>query len=361
MLRDAVTMPQHFMAHGYTALGSGKIFHGLDPDPPSWDAYWPSMTEAMPPELTPPKELLPLNGIPDARQFDWGPIDVSNEAMADWQVADWVIEQLHRPYDRPFFLGCGIFRPHLPWYVPREYFDMYPLETLTLPNVKEDDLDDVPPMGRAMARTHDNARVLKYGQWREAVQGYLASITFADACVGRVLDALADSPYAGNTVVVLWSDHGWHLGEKLHWRKYALWEEATHNVLVFAGAGVGNAGMACDVPVSLLDLYSTLNALCGLSQREELEGDSLVPLLDDPAAGVERAVVTTNGWNNHSVRSRDWRYTRYADGGEELYDHRSDPLEWWNLAGEPSCTGVKRELAGWLPKENAPPDPPLPA
>jgi arylsulfatase A-like enzyme len=237
---------------------------------------------------------------------------------------------------------------------------MYPPDTLTLPNAREDDLDDVPAMGRAMARTHDHANVLKYDQWREAVQGYLASVTFADACVGRVLDALDGSPHAENTVVVLWSDHGWHLGEKLHWRKYALWEEATHNVLIFAGPGINRKGARCDAPVSLMDIYPTLNDLCRLMQRDVLEGDSLMPFLENPGADWGRPAVTTNGYNNHSVRSRHWRYTRYADGTEELYDHRHDPLEWSNLADEPACARLKRQLARWLPERNAPEDPPFP-
>jgi arylsulfatase A-like enzyme len=274
--------------------------------------------------------------------------------MSDWQVADWVIGQLRKKHDKPFFLGCGFFRPHLSWYVPQKYFDMYPVDKITLPDVKEDDLDDIPPMGKKIAKPEgDHAKVIKHNQWRKAVQGYLASISFVDECVGRVIDALDGSTYRDNTIVVLWSDHGWHLGEKLHWRKFALWEEATHNVLMFIAPGVTSAAGRCDAPVSLLDIYPTLVDLCELGKRPELEGDSLVQLLKNPKAQWKRPALTTYGRNNHSVRSKRWRYIRYSDGTEELYDHSTDELEWTNLAGDPNYAEVKAELGHWLPKTNA--------
>jgi len=358
VLRDAVTLPQHFMAHGYRAMGSGKIYHGRFPDPASWDEYWPSQTENKPPDPMPPADALPLNGIPDTRHFDWGPVDVPDEEMGDWQVADWVIGQLESAQDKPFFLACGFFRPHLPWYVPDKYFDPFPEPKITLPEVAEDDLEDIPSAGVRMARPErDHANVLKYNQWRKAVRSYLASISFVDACVGRVIDALDRSSYRDNTIVVLWSDHGWHLGEKLHWRKFALWEEATHNVLMVHAPGVTQPGGLCHDPVSLLDIYPTLVDLCGLSTKPELEGISLKPQLLDPAKPRPRPVLTTYRRKNHSVRSRKWRYIRYADGGEELYDRSADPMEWRNLALDPGRVEVKRELSRWLPKEDAPDSP----
>ena len=183
VLKDAVMLPQHFMAHGYTALGSGKIYHGIHPDPPSWDDYWPSKLQTKPEDPMP--ENRPINGIPNTAHFDWGPLDVNNGAMGDWKVADWIIGQLGEKHDKPFFLACGFYRPHLPWYVPRKYFEMYPPEKITLPEVNENDLDDIPEAGRKIARPEgDHANVIKYGQWRKAVQGYLASISFVDDCVG---------------------------------------------------------------------------------------------------------------------------------------------------------------------------------
>jgi arylsulfatase A-like enzyme len=270
-------------------------------------------------------------------------------------VASWGMEFLKGDHGGPFFLACGFFRPHLPWYVPPKYFEMYPADEVTLPNVNENDLDDVPKIGRQMARPEgDHKKVIETDNWRRAVQGYLACISFVDTQIGKVLDALYSSPYAEDTIVVLWGDHGWHLGEKLHWRKFALWEEATHNVFMVVAPGLTRAGGRCSRPVSLLDIYPTLIELCGLPPKEGLEGQSLVPLLRDPAAEWERPVLTTHGRENHSIRSERWRYIRYRDGTEELYDHDNDELEWTNLAGRAEHADVKQELARWLPESNAP-------
>ncbi len=351
--KDAVTLPQHFMAHGYRVVGTGKIYHGAYPDPPSWHEYYPDQMRNKPPDPLPPNR--PLNGIPKTGHFDWGPVFVPDSEMGDWKVVDWASKELQRKHDKPFFLACGIFRPHLPWYVPPKYFDMFDVNKVTLPNVKEDDLDDVPPIGRHLAlRSGDHKKVIEHNQWRQAVRAYLASIAFADAQVGRLLDALERSAYAKNTIVVLWSDHGWHLGEKLHWRKFALWEEATHNVFMIKAPGITKPGSRCQRTVSLMDIYPTLIDLCGLKKRDGLEGVSLMPLLRNPSAEWNRPALTTYLRGNHSVRSERWRYIRYNDGTEELYDHSKDPLEWTNLAGKSEFAAVKKELAKWLPKHDAP-------
>jgi len=343
---DAVTLPQHFMAHGYKVHGAGKIFHGRFKDPQSWHVYM-----SRPGDPAPKKR--PANGIPNTAHFDWGPVDEDDDAMGDTQVTNFGIEFLGRKHDKPFFLAVGLFRPHLPWYVPRKYFDEYPLGDIVLPKVKADDLDDVPPIGRRMARPEgDHAKVLRYKQWEKAVQGYLASITYTDGQIGRLLDALDKSPYARNTIIVLWADHGWHLGEKLHWRKFTLWEEAGRVPLIFVVPGLTRPETRCERTVSLLDIYPTLADLCGLPIGEHLEGKSLKPLLEDPTAAWDRPVVTTYGRQNHSVRCERWRYIRYSDGTEELYDHQNDPMEWTNLAADPKAAAVKEKLAGWLPKVN---------
>jgi arylsulfatase A-like enzyme len=353
---DAVTLASHFRNSGYRVIGSGKIFHGGFPDPPSWDEYWPSQTQNKPPDPLP--QGRPLNGIPNAAQFDWGPLDAPDEAMGDWQVTEWVRGQLAARQDRPFFLGCGLFRPHLPWYVPREYFDRFPVDSVTLPNVKEDDLDDVPPIGVKFANPNgDHRRVIETNNWRRAVQGYLASIAFADTCVGRVVEALDRSAYRDSTIIVLWSDHGWHLGEKLHWRKFSLWEEATRNVLMVVAPGVTRPGVRSARPVSLMDIYPTLLGLCGLPSREGLQGESLLSLLRDPQASREAPALTTYLQGNHSLRSERWRYIRYSDGGEELHDHDADEMEWTNLASDPAHAEAKAALAKWLPTSDAPPSP----
>ncbi|MBL7646912.1 MAG: sulfatase [Candidatus Hydrogenedentes bacterium] len=354
MLQQAVTLPQHFMANGYTAMGSGKIYHGRYPHAASWDAFWPSQERNSPKDPEPPQ--IPWKaGAAAVTHFDWGPLDVADSDMGDGQVVEWVGKQLAAPQDKPFFLACGLFKPHLPWYVPQKYFDMYPLDEIELPRVKAGDLDDVPPLGRAAAKPNgDHKRVLETGKWKEAVQAYMASIAFTDACIGQLLDAVAASPHRDNTLIVLWSDHGWHLGEKEHWRKFTLWEEATRNLLVFAGAGI-TPGQRCDVPVGLIDIYPTLTELCGLPAREGIDGLSLVPQLRDPSATRERPALTTFGYNNHAVRTAKWRYIRYSDGTEELYDHDNDEMEWTNLAGDAQYAALKDELGRWMPKENVQP------
>ena len=297
-LQDAVTIPQHFRKFGYWVGASGKIFHGAFPDPPSWDVYWPSQTKNKPDDPLPAKR--PANGIPGTTNFDWGPVSEGPEAMGDYKVADWIAGKLAEKHDKPFFLACGMFRPHLPWHAPQKYFDEFPLDKIELPAFNADDLKDVPAAGVKMANpTRDHASVTKHGQWKHAVQAYLANILFVDEQIGRVLDAFDNSAYKDNTIIVLWTDHGWHLGEKEHWRKFALWEEATKTPLMWVvpeGAfrgycrqGTKPGSARVDHPVSLLDIYPTLVELAGLGPNRALMGDSLVPLLQDAGGGFPRS------------------------------------------------------------------------
>ena len=363
---DAVTLPQAFMSGGYWTGGAGKIYHGVYPDPPSWNEYWPSKSQQRGQDPVPAER--PANGIPGTGNFDWGPLDVEAAEMSDGKVAAWVAAKLKEPHEKPFFLACGIFRPHLPWHVPRNYLARFPTDRVIVPPVFDGDLADVPEAGRRMARPErDHASVMEHGQWKEAVRAYLASINFADDMLGIVLDALDESGRGDNTIIVLWGDHGWHLGEKHHWRKFALWEEATRVPLMISvpsGApglpeGTRN-GAVSPRPVNLLDIYPTLLELAGLKPQEGLDGRSLVPLLRNPELPWQPA-LTTYGRLNHAVRSEDFRYIRYADGSEELYDHRVDPMEWTNLAADEHYLAVKRELTEWLPSTNAPEAPNQPA
>lgn len=365
-MRDAVTLPQAFMKAGYWTGGSGKIYHGVYPDPPSWHEYSPSKMQQRHPDPTP--ETRPANGIPETGNFDWGPLDVEAAEMSDAKVADWVAVKLKQPRDRPFFLACGFFRPHLPWHVPRNYLDRFPIGEISLPRVFDGDLADVPAAGVRMARPErDHARVTEHGQWKHAVQAYLASINFVDDMLGSVLDALEESGHASNTVVVLWGDHGWHLGEKHHWRKFALWEEATRVPLLISvpegtpGLQEGTrGGTVSPRPVNLLDVYPTLVDLAGFEAPDGLDGRSLVPLLRNPELPWQ-PTVSTYGRRNHAVRSEHFRLIRYADDTEELYDHRVDAMEWTNLAKDPNYQEIKRQLAQWLPAQDAPEAPEQPA
>jgi choline-sulfatase len=272
-------------------------------------------------------------------------------------VADWAIGQLKSPAKEPFFLSVGIRHPHLPCYASQKWFDLYPEDSLKLPPVKLEDRKDTPRFSWYLHWKLPEPRLtwlVKNQQWRPLVRAYLASVSFADAQIGRVLEALDASGQADRTVVVLWGDHGWHLGEKGVTGKNTLWERSTRVPLIVAGPGV-TAGGRCARPVELLDLYPTLVELCGLPARSGLEGHSVVPLLKDASASRPWPAITTQGPDNHSVRTEEWRYIRYADGSEELYDLRQDPDEWTNLAADPKQAAQKRELARWLPKSSAAP------
>jgi arylsulfatase A-like enzyme len=252
-------------------------------------------------------------------------------------------------------LAVGIVKPHLPWYVPKKYFDIYPKEKIKLPEVPDDDLDDIPPIGLRMANPQgDHKAVVDANQWRDAVQAYLATISFVDDQVGRLIDALDRSPIAKNTIVVLWGDHGWHLGEKHHWRKFTLWEEATRAPLIFVVPGVTPTGRLCNRPVDFLGIYPTLSDLAGLPIPGHVQGVSLRPLLKNPDAPWDRNALTTYGRGEHGVRSERWRYIRYHDGSEELYDHQVDPMEWKNLAGQAQHAELKSQLGKWMPQEEVP-------
>lgn len=346
---DVVTLPQHFMKHGYEAVGSGKIYHGRFPDPASWNDYLEKGGD--------PKPTRDVLNDPHSRAggIVWGKLDVPVHEMNDYKMGNYAIEYLKKPHDKPFFLACGIFRPHMPWQVPQKYYDLYPLNKIQLPKTLDTDLADIPEAGRKMAKPQgDHATILKTDNWKYAVQAYLASITFADEMVGRVVKALEESPYADNTIIVLWGDHGWHLGEKHHWRKFALWEEATRAPLIMVAPRVTKPNSVCERTVDFMNIYPTLAELCSLPRPEHLEGVSMVSLLKQPSAEWDRPAITTHGRNNHAIRSERFRYIRYEDGSEELYDHTVDPLEWKNLAAEPKFAEAKAELAKWLPQKNVP-------
>jgi choline-sulfatase len=345
---DAVTLMQHFMANDYYVLGRGKITHGRYPDPPSWHEYVEQGPDPKHPNA--PQNGIKVKGI--RSQFDWGALDVSDEEMDDYKVATWTAKALQRKHEKPFFLACGLYKPHMPFQVPRKYFSDFPEDEIFLPPIHEKDFDDIPQAGADYRVPIYHKTVMQTNNRRKAVAGYLASVKFVDAQVGRVLDALDNSAYANNTVIVLWGDHGWHLGEKLHWRKGALWEEATRTPIMFAGPGVASGH--CERPVSLIDIYPTLINLCDLSEREGLEGANIKSLLKQPSLQWDRPVVTTYLRGNHSIRSERWRYIRYHDGAEEFYDHLHDKMEWTNLAGQAQFKDVIAAHAAWLPKIDAP-------
>lgn len=348
VMPSAELLPRYFSRHGYWSAGSGKILHYII-DPPSWDEYFPEKSGDNPfPRTFEPKQrpiTLPRGGPWQYVDTDWAALDVSDEEYGgDWLVTKWIGEQLRRPHDRPFFLACGIYRPHEPWFVPRKYFEPFPLAGIKPgPGYKPGDVDDLPPAGRQLARNRYFEHIQKQGQWQRAIQAYLASIFYADMMVGRVLDALEKGPQRDNTIVVLFSDHGWHLGEKEHWQKYTGWRIGSRVPLIIrvpkgaAGFPEGTSpGAVCTRPVSLTDLFCTLTELCRLPAKADVEPRSLVPLLRDPAAQWPHAAIThLDHPQSYAISTERWRYIHYRNGDEELYDLQTDPYEWTNLATSP--------------------------
>jgi arylsulfatase A-like enzyme len=370
-LRDVMPeeelIPRHFSRHGYWSAGSGKMLHYVI-DPVSWDDYYPAKEkdDPFPPTFHPAKRpvSLPVGGPWQYSETDWTALDVSDETFGgDWLVTKWIGEQLQRTHDKPFFLACGIYRPHEPWFVPKKYFEPFPLESIQPgPGYKPGDLDDIPPAGQKIARNRYFPHIQKHGQWKQGIQAYLASIHFADAMLGRVLDALDKSPHRDNTIVVLWSDHGWHLGEKEHWQKFTGWRIGSRVPLMIrvpAGAPGLPAGTrpggVCQSPVNLVDLYRTLTDLCALPGKPGISPNSLVPLLRDPAAPWPHPAIThLDHPENLAISTRRWRYIHYKGGEEELYDIETDPHEWTNLAGDPAHAARLIEMRAMKPKDIAP-------
>lgn len=373
-LPDVVTFPRLFKAQGYQVQGAGKLYHenmqGLQYDADAFHAF--KLLDAPPDGPMPENRMNGIthwiggerDGLPmdPLSLFDWGPKDYDDKnPHPDVATANWVIEKLDTA-EEPFFLTAGVFRPHMPHYAPREYFDQYPLDEVPLPPSQTDDRKDLPTGGQAMLdtgkpfiyQTIKHANSQDPDSMRKAIQAYMASCTFADAQIGRILDALEASPHADNTIVILWSDHGYHLGEKQHWEKFGLWEKTTRIPLIISVPGITPEGTVCESSVDSIQLYPTLVDLCGLDIPDHpLDGTSLRPLLMKPGAYWNVPAIMTYRYKNHAVRRDQWRFIRYADGTEELYDLSRDPHEWTNLASRPNLKAIKQTLSKWLPETDA--------
>ena len=290
--------------------------------------------------------------------MDWGTFPHRDEEKGDYQIASWAVDQIKSARkDQPFFLATGFFLPHVPCYVTQPWLDLYPDDDSVLPVIKEDDRDDTPRFSWYLHWYLPEPRlkwVREHNQWRNLVRSYLASTSFVDAQVGRLIDALDEAGVAENTVIVLWGDHGWHLGEKAITGKNSLWDRGTRVPLIFAGPGITHGGR-CVHPVELLDIYPTLVELCSLGHRSDLEGTSLLPQLKDASRRRERPAITTHNKGNHGIRSEQWRYIRYADGSDELYDMVNDPREWNNLIADKRYAEIVAEHRKWIPQAEASP------
>lgn len=371
-VQDVTTLPRHFRNNGYRTVGAGKLFHAHtytirgargQQDIKAWDDYFPSLQR----QLT--DEIYPADGQNKNRKidnpargggvktgwFDFHPVTAMDSAMGDGQVASWIVEQLKLPTDGPRFTAAGIYRPHLPWYTPAKYFDLYPQSEIKLPPYLENDRDDTavkeeynkePGLGfDAMPRLSEPAPDKVLG----ALQAYLASISFSDAIVGEIIKGLDESGRADNTIIVLWSDHGFHLGEKDTWGKFTLWERTTHVPFIVVAPGITKAGSKSNEAVSLQSIYPTLTDLAGLERPKHVDGTSLRPLLENPDSNWDEVAITAVEYGSYSVRDDDFRYIVYKDGGEELYDHRTDPNEWTNVVSKPKYSETLENLRRKLP------------
>jgi arylsulfatase A-like enzyme len=319
-------LPHWFSRAGYETISTGKVFHLQRGTPRFWDVFRPYQD-------------IPVSYGDHGTFFDYGVLD-PGKMHIDQVSANFAVEQINTPRSKPWFMAIGLYQPHVPWRLPQWAFDLHPLDKVILPEVREDDLDDIPPPGVALAREpagtingssyNQHDLVVESGLWRQHVQAYLAACSHSDAMVGQIIKALDASEYADNTAVVLWSDHGYHLGEKLHWRKMALWEQATRVPFLIRAPGLFEAGGGFDLPVSLLDLAPTLTDIAGIPRPGQFEGDSLVGISTE----VANQRPAHMQWGDAiSTRVGNWRWTRYAAGGEELYDLSVDPGEYNNLLG----------------------------
>jgi len=337
-----------FRNGGYFVCGAGKIYHGSFERREEWDDYLDDEGDGKA-----EKRFSPSAKNDGVGGIKFAPLDCVDSDLPDWKITDYGIAQLQKEQEKPFFLAVGLHKPHMPWNVPQKWYDQFPLESIQLPPYLPDDLGDVPPSGVKMAKPDaDHHNIIDAGRWKEAIQAYLASIAYTDMNIGRLLDALDASAHKDNTIVVFWCDHGWHLGEKDHWRKFALWEEATRSPLIWVAPGLTKPGSVCGRTVDFMSIYPTLMDLCGLQVPAHVEGRSLRPLLQDPNAAWAYPAVTTYQFGNHAVRSEGWRYIRYANGEEELYDEIADPNEWKNLAKASEHAPRIAELAPFLPAQN---------
>ena len=349
-IKNNVSLSRHFEANGYKTMTAGKIYHGswlpdndfqlVGPRP----GFWSKQDKAI------QKKPEHYHKI-----WDFGPQSYDEENFIDYEIGSWGVEQLKQKHDEPFFCAIGFMRPHVPFFPPERVYNS--MNNVHLPNVKEDDWSDLSEAARKLTLSNKKIPTHEWmkqeDRWNLAVRAYLACINWVDEQIGRVLDALEESPHADNTIIILYTDHGYHLGEKQRWSKFSLWERTT-NVPFIVSIPDGAKGTSSK-PVELLSIYPTLIDLCGLTPNNTIEGVSIAPLLQDTNAEWEHVAISTLGQNNHSVRDERWRYIHYANGSEELYDHKTDPNEWDNLVTDdisPLYSEVINRLKKHLPKVN---------
>jgi len=345
--KQNVLLPERFQNEGFEVSGVGKLFHGGQNA-----KYWPHWTNNGGAGY--PKQKHKLSGFPGHPLWDWGIVPEADEIFPDYQAATWAEAAFQKKYEKPFLIGVGFARPHVPQFATKKWFDLYPLETLQLPNYRKDDLNDISPYGVDITRLEHVAPthewVLDNDQWKPLVQSYLACVSFVDAQIARVVKAIEASAYADNTYIVLFSDHGFHLGEKNRYAKRSLWEDGTRVPMIIAGPGI-QPGI-CSKPVQLLDIYPTLLSLTQKQADPRHEGHDLSPLLKDPNADWPHYARCSFGPGNYAIVSEQYRYIQYLDGSEEFYDHKNDAAEWNNQIHHPEYATLIKQHREQLPKQH---------
>jgi arylsulfatase A-like enzyme len=344
-LNKAIFMPDYFEQYGYKSMAVGKIYHNGDAAK-TFDEYGGKFAWMGPkPEQRFNYDPSKMDHKIGSTQTDWGAYPEQDSLMTDYQSAKWAVDKLQQAHDKPFFLAVGFVRPHVPWYAPKKWFDMFPLDSIITSPYNRNDFDDIPDFARKVAAAPmmpTTEELIKSGEWKNAIQAYMACVAFVDAQVGKVLDALENSEHADNTVIVLWADHGYHLGEKNRFAKQALWERDTRTLLIFKDVN-GNSAQISTAPVQLLDIYPTLIDMCKLPPSELLEGHSLVDLIKSPEKKWAYPALSFYGEGNIAIRDEQFRLIKYEDGSLELYDMKNDPNEWTNLAKD---TAYKKTIQG---------------
>jgi arylsulfatase A-like enzyme len=348
-LEDVTFLPEYLREHGYHTMGIGKLFHkhvpdgSLDESGGRYPGFGPK-----------PADESYFHWKGEGTSTDWGAFPEKDVEMPDHDSAQWAIERLERDYDKPFFLGVGFLRPHVPWYVPQKWFDLYASSEIVTPPYRADDFNDMPEI---VSRINDFPMMpttewaIENNEWENIIHAYLACVSFVDHYVGQIIQALEASGHADNTVVILASDHGYRLGEKGTFAKHCLWIEGTRVPLIVSGPGIAD-GLSVPDPVELLDLYPTILDLAGLPANGMNEGKSLAASLKGGSLPEDAHALVTFGRNNHSVFTRDYHFIRYEDGSEELYDRAKDPHAFDNIAGDPDHCGTRKKLKALLPETN---------
>lgn len=373
LVQKHATLPEYFSKQGYQSISRGKIFHahattnGRDRGQWAFDTYVSGGSGSGVDRSTVySRDKNLINGKPGPKskntkgggsEFAWGATKGTKEETRDYQTAQWAAEQLQKAHEKPFFLAVGLSKPHLPFYVPQEFFELYDPAITKANEIHEDDLADIlKPDGRQKYHPSPDYLWLKENNLIDtAARAYLAACSYADACLGVIFDGLKKSPHYDNTIVVLWGDHGWHLGEKLRYRKATGWHESTRVPLIVRLPEMTQR-RDCHRLVNLIDFYPTLIELCDLPAKPILDGRSFVPLLKNPQRTWNHSTTTIFGFRNASIHNERWHYLRHNDGTEELYDLNTDPLEWDNLMRSPSpeSRAAHEQLRGRYPKEFAP-------